>query len=171
MFWMQEHIYVNWGGHHVKLTWLPLKQIDDIKQVTSVHGCCFSEGKVLLVHVKDRGFNMPGGHVETGETPEEAFHREAFEEGYVKGSIRYIGAIEVSHEDNPLFIPGGKYPLKGYQLFYRMDIEKCFPFRRENESISRIWVEPEEVPYVINDHQLSLRILEEAVKEEAYSCL
>ena len=98
-----------------------------------------------------------------GERPEETFHREAYEEAYVEGNIQYLGAIEVSHEDNPLFVEGGKSPLIGYQLFYRMDIEKCHPFLREIETTSRIWVEPEEVPHVISDQELSLFVLKEAI--------
>ena len=45
-----------------------------------------------------------------------------------------------------------------------MDIENCLPFLRENETLSRIWVEPEEVPYVINDHELSTLVLTDALK-------
>lgn len=162
---MNRTIYADWGGHKVKLTWIPSNHLPDLNKVTSVHGFCFYQNKVLLVHVKGRGFNIPGGHVEPGESPEQAFHREAYEEGYVKGEVKYLGTIEVSHEDNPLFDPHGKYPLIGYQLFYRMDITECLPFTRENESTSRIWVEPEEIPYVINDHELSLLILDEALKK------
>lgn len=92
-------------------------------------------------------------------------HREAYEEGYVKGNIRYIGMIEVSHEENSLFDPNGKYPKIGYQLFYLMDITECHPFKRKNESTARIWVEPVEVPYIIDDHQLTFLILKEAIKK------
>jgi len=111
---MNNQVYANWSGHHVRLTWLPQKKIDNYSKVTSVHGVCFFKGNVLLVHVSGRGFNLPGGHIEKGETPEDALHRETFEEGYVKGPINYIGAIEVSHEENPLFNADGKYPLIGY---------------------------------------------------------
>jgi len=43
--------------------------------------------KCLIFFVDGRGFTFLGGHIENGETPEEAFHKEAFEEGYVKGPI------------------------------------------------------------------------------------
>ncbi|ATP40104.1 DNA mismatch repair protein MutT [Solibacillus sp. R5-41] len=159
---MLNKIRVNWGGHKVKLTWLS-KKVVDLQKVTSVHGYCFYQGKILLVHVEGRGFNIPGGHVEKGESPEETFNREVYEEAYVEGDIQYLGAIEVSHEDNPLFVEGGKYPLIGYQLFYKMDIQKCHPFLRENETTCRIWVEPEEVQHVLNDHELSLLVLKDAI--------
>jgi 8-oxo-dGTP diphosphatase len=167
---MNKQTYVNWGKHKVSLQWHPYKSLGPSEIVTSVHSYCFSQGKILLVEVKKRGFNIPGGHIEFGETPEEALHREAYEEGYVKGKIKYIGAIEVNHQDNPHFIQNGPYPLVGYQLFYRMDIEEYLPFLRENETMTRIWVEPEELPYVMNDHELSLLILKEALKIENTYC-
>lgn len=152
---MSNSIYVDWGGQNIKLTWLPTDQLPNINRVTSVHGICFYDNKILLVHVKGRGFNVPGGHVEGDETLEQALHREVYEEGYVRGKItRFLGMVEVSHKENPLFDPNGKYPLVGYQLFYRMDITECLPFARENEAIARIWVEPNEIPYVVNDHEL-----------------
>ena len=43
-----------------------------------------------------------------------------------------------------------------------MDIEKCHPFLRENETTSRIWGEPEEVQYIMSDHELSLLVLKDA---------
>ncbi|MEK4486368.1 NUDIX domain-containing protein [Psychrobacillus sp. FSL H8-0484] len=157
-------IDVDWGGHIIRLKWHPFKILDKSEVATSVHSFCFNQDKVLLVHVKDRGYNIPGGHIDYNETPEDALHREVYEEGYVAGNIKYLGAIEVNHTDNPSFVQDGPYPLVGYQLFYRMDIEECFPFLRENETTSRIWVEPEEVPYVISDHELILIILKEALK-------
>lgn len=45
----------------------------------------------------------------------------------------------------------------------RKDITDCHPFRRENESTCRIWVEPEEIPYVMNDHGISKLVLQEAL--------
>ncbi|MFD2443718.1 NUDIX domain-containing protein [Bacillus sp. CGMCC 1.16607] len=159
---MQKSIYVDWNGHNVKLTWYP-GFLPNYDKVTSVHGVCFEQEKVLLVQIEGRGFNFPGGHVEKEELPENAIHREVYEEGYVKGTIKLLGAIEVSHKNNPLFDPNGKYPLIGYQLFYRMDISECYPFLRENEAKTRIWAEPAEVPFIINDHELIHFILEKAL--------
>jgi 8-oxo-dGTP diphosphatase len=163
---MKKTINVNWNGQTAKLTWIKSCYPDDIGKVTSVHGFCFENDKVLLVQIKGRGINIPGGHIETMETPEEAFNREAYEEGYVRGSIKYLGMLEVSHEENPNFDPSGKYPLIGYQLFYRMDILERLPFLGENESNTRIWVETSEVPYIIDDHELVMDILDEALRNK-----
>ncbi|MFJ5764351.1 NUDIX domain-containing protein [Lysinibacillus sp. NPDC093210] len=151
---MQTFI-VDWDGGKVKLTWMPRMKLTNSLIVTSVHAVCMKDGKVLLAHIKHRGFNYPGGHVETGENIEEAILRESYEEGYIKGTIQYIGSIEVSHKENPSFNSKGKYPVIGYQAFFRMDVLECLPFLREHESCTRIWVELSEVPFVINDHELS----------------
>ncbi|MBE9915827.1 NUDIX domain-containing protein [Paenibacillus donghaensis] len=161
---MNQSIYENWNGHRIKLTWIPGEEKPDPALVTSVHGICLHQGLVLAVHVQGRGYNLPGGHVEPGETPEEAFHREVLEEGSVKGKIEYLGKMEVSHEENALFDPNGKYPLVGYQLFYRMDVTERLPFNREHESLSRIWIEPEELGYVVNEHELIGLVLKNALQ-------
>jgi ADP-ribose pyrophosphatase YjhB (NUDIX family) len=160
---MNKTIYDNWSGHIVKLSWIPISEIPMVDKVTSVHGVCFFRGQALLVNINGRGFNFPGGHVEIGESPEEAFHREAYEEAYIKGDITQVGIIEVNHEENPLFNPLGKYPIIGYQVFYRMEIMECLPFKGEHESSKRIFIEPEQVPQLINDHELSIMALNEAI--------
>ncbi len=161
---VNNQIAVNWEGSKVCLTWFPSKKIDNSQLITSVHGYCFKDGKILLVQVKGRGFNAPGGHIELNEDPEQALHREVYEEGYVTGTIKYLGAIEVNHKENENFIHNGPYPMIGYQLFYRVDVKKVFPFLRENETLTRIWVEPEEIQYVLDDHELSIHIIKEALK-------
>ena len=158
-----QKIFVDWGGNNVKLTWLPQMKLTESLIVTSVHAVCFKDGKVLLAQIKNRGFNYPGGHVEIGEKLEEAILRETYEEGYVKGTIKYIGSIEVSHKENLSFDSSGKYPLIAYQAFFRMDVTECLPFLREHESSARIWAEPSEIPFVINDHKLSKLILDDAL--------
>lgn len=163
---MENQAYVNWGGHIVNLSWHPYKELVPNDIVTSVHGYCFYEGKIVLVHVEGRGFNIPGGHIEAGETPEETLHREAYEEAYVTGELIYIGAIRVDHSENEKFTENGKYPRIGYQLFYRMDIAECLPFLRQHETLSRIWVEPEEIPHVMDDHEIALFVLKEALKNK-----
>lgn len=158
-------IYVNWGNSNVLLTWKPAMTLTSDMQVTSVHAVCIQDGKVILSHVLGRGYCLPGGHVELGETNEQALHRELYEEAYIRGEVSYIGCIEVSHEENPNFDPSGKYPLIGYQAMYRVEQIECLPFLREFEAKARIWVEPTEIEHVVEDHALIFDVINAAFNE------
>jgi len=56
----------------------------------TVYTVAFTEDKFLMVYNKRRkGWEMPGGHIEPGETPEEAAEREFAEEsGYAVTILR-----------------------------------------------------------------------------------
>ncbi|MGX7595853.1 NUDIX domain-containing protein [Planococcus plakortidis] len=131
---MENQTYVIWDGQTVSLIWQPYKQLHASDVVTSVHGYCFLAEKLVLVQVKGRGFNVPGGHVEKGEEPEQALRRGIYEEAYIEGDFTYIDAIRVDHSENEKFMENGKYPKIAYQLFYRVDITKCFPFLSQHET-------------------------------------
>lgn len=64
--------YVNWGESRVRLTWEKNTVLPQYNLITSVHGFCCKEDQLLLVDLNDRGWDFPGGHIETEETPEEA---------------------------------------------------------------------------------------------------
>ena len=85
--------YVNWGESRVKLTWKRDNQLPINEFITSVHGFCFRENKLLLVDLNHRGWDFPGGHIEPNETPKQCFKREAMEEGYVQGKCKLLGIL------------------------------------------------------------------------------
>ncbi|RDI45631.1 NUDIX hydrolase [Falsibacillus pallidus] len=159
--------YVNWGKAIVKLTWISGFELPPRDLITSVHGFCFHEGKVLLVNLNHRGWDFPGGHIEGSETPEECFLREAFEEGYVSGRLDLLGCIEVNHQENPLWSKSSPYPMVGYQVFYRMNIDQIYPFEGTYESDGRIFINEEEVKdYYPEWHLLYEKILQQAVNAQ-----
>ena len=122
-----QTIFVDWGGNNVKLTWMPRMKLTESLIVTSVHAVCLRDGKVLLSQIKIEGLIIRG-HVEIGENVEEAILRETYEEGYVKGTIKYIGSIEVSHKENLSFDSSGKYPLIAYQAFLEWMLPNAYLF-------------------------------------------
>ncbi|MGD6831242.1 NUDIX hydrolase [Sutcliffiella halmapala] len=138
-------IYVNWGEAKVKLSWNRDKQLPPKELITSVHGFCFKDNKLLLVNLNHRGWDFPGGHIEIEETPEECLKREAYEEGYVTGSCYLLDHIVVDHNENPNWDESSPYPKVGYQVFYRMDIDQYYDFKANYESGERILIHPSEV--------------------------
>lgn len=63
---------------------------------STVYAIAFRDGKFLMVyHPRRGGWEMPGGKIENGETPEEAAVREFREEsGY---NINIIGTRDLGH--------------------------------------------------------------------------
>lgn len=143
---MHQSTYVNWGGGRIRVTPMPGAPVPSYELVTSVHGFCFYQGKLMLVDLNHRGADIPGGHREADERPEQTFVREAREEGYVEGRCTYLGYSEIDHRENPLWQPGGKYPLVGYQVYFRMDIERLLPFAGAHESHRRFFIDPADAP-------------------------
>ncbi len=158
-------IYVNWGEEKVKLSWKHDLQLPPKELITSVHGFCFQDEKLLLVKLNDRGWDFPGGHIEKKETPEECLKREAFEEGYVSGSCFLLGHLVVDHSENPNWEEASPYPKIGYQIFYRMDIGHLYAFKGDYESRERILIDPSEVKEYYDDwNELYQEILDYAVR-------
>ncbi|GGP12088.1 NUDIX hydrolase [Oceanobacillus neutriphilus] len=158
-------IYAYWGNGKVKLTWMQDKELPASELITSVHGLCFKNDKLLLVNLNDRGWDIPGGHIEKGEAPEACFKREAYEEGYIKGNCSLLGYIEVNHTENIEWNSEGPYPKIGYQVFYYMEVQQVYEFKGAYESGERIWIDPEEVKrYNKNWNELHQNILDKATQ-------
>lgn len=142
--------YVQWNGNKMKLTWVSSDTLPPLSQITSALGLCLLDGRILLVDIAGRGFGPPGGHLEPGEGPEDCVRRELLEEACVRvGECRLFGYISIDHSENPLWQPGGKYPLVGYMLFYRAEIVEVLPFVREYEAVRREFVLPADLPALI----------------------
>ncbi|MBM0066657.1 NUDIX hydrolase [Alkalicoccobacillus gibsonii] len=132
--------------------------------ITSVHGFCFQGDDMLLVNLQDRGWDFPGGHVDEGETPEQCFHREVFEEAAVRGNAEYLGSIVVDHTENVLWKDTSPYPKIGYQVFYKMNITEVHPFHLNEESSERRLINPHEISsYYKNWHSVYQAILDRAL--------
>jgi len=153
-------IYVNWGNGKVKLTWKPESKMPPYNLITSAHGFCFYKDELLLIDLKHRGWDIPGGHIELNESPEECFKREAMEEGYVEGKCNFLGCIEVDHNENPNWNENSPYPKIGYQAYYRMDIDHLHQFSSEYESTQRIFIDHNKAP---DYHHEWHEILQEAL--------
>jgi len=138
-------LQTSWGSHPVTLTWVPASAAPEGYTVTSTHGFCFHEEKVVMVNLESRGWDFPGGHMEAGETPEECFAREAMEEACISGNSEIIGYILVDNRNDPTH-DSSKYPDVGCQIYYRMNVEEIHPFVQDFESSERALFSADEIP-------------------------
>lgn len=134
------------GNNKVILTALTAKEFLAVESpiVTSVHvfpvltdDCYFT--------VNPRGIDIISGHVEEGETYEQALLREAHEEAYINLDNYFIlGAIKVENSHN------SKYPPVAYQLFYYSDSFTILPFKSEYETTGRLLGKRDNFPSTIH---------------------
>lgn len=136
-----------WGSHPVKITFVPATVAPEGYTVSSTCGFCFLDGEVVMVNLDSRGWDLPGGHMEAGETPEECFAREAMEEACISGTSEMIGYLLVDNREDPSFDEAtSKYPAVGCQIYFRMDVEQVHDFVQDFESSERALFPVESVP-------------------------
>ncbi|OIK12820.1 nucleoside triphosphatase YtkD [Bacillus sp. MUM 116] len=86
--------FIDQNGNKVELSFSEKSFPEIPKHVLVI--CQYEDGWVLTHH-KKRGFEFPGGKMETGETLEDAARREVFEEtGAVLGELIKIGEYRVT---------------------------------------------------------------------------
>lgn len=89
-------------GQNIYLTFSPQLFSNEPDHVLIV---AVYQGKLLFTCHSKRGWELPGGKIEPGETPEEAAVREAWEEtGAVIKDVEKIGEYRVSVRENTPFI-------------------------------------------------------------------
>ncbi len=115
------------------------------------------DGDNLLMADLDRGVEMPGGHIDPGETPEQAMRREVLEEtGATVGAARLFAVQKMT-------ITGPKpegytypYPVS-FQLIYIAQGVKQGTFIRDDDSKGGVMISPEaakDIPWLHTNREL-----------------
>ena len=94
----------------------------------------FDKDRLLLVDLVERGWDIPGGHLEGQEPPEEAVRREAREEAGARlGQLHVLAHNQVTIADSPPL--GHPYPHPvSYIVFYLSQLTGLEPFIPTPES-------------------------------------
>ena len=135
------------------IDWIPLKnrvefyldtKIPEKDLVTSVHILAFRYNRILFIKHPERGWDIPGGHVEKNETPVKALEREVYEEAYAKlTDLRLLGYIKITLLEKDLAQSEHKLP-ESYILLYVGNVESLDPFVGEYETLDRRLFTPAE---------------------------
>lgn len=117
---MQQNLKFNWlpHPHNAKIIVNAETKLNPT-EVSSSFIFAFKGEEVLLAQVYSRGWDIPGGHREPAETPEETIGRELFEEcGTHTDIMGALGHIEIHLEGDT---PPKNYPYPfptSYLMFY-----------------------------------------------------
>lgn len=135
---------VFWGkDKSTKSQFYPCEAIPDFSLVTSCMVCAVHENKILLAK-PPRGWGLPGGRMELGETPEDCARREVYEETSVEvNTLRLIGAWHIEKLFHSKY--NDRYPDRAYQLLFLADVKRIDDFVASYESSAREFVEFDKV--------------------------
>lgn len=125
---------IKWLPNGSTLTLFNSDQLPEDNSIpfTSVFGFVVLNNRILVVYNKkeNRGYEVPGGHLELNESLIHAVKRELMEEAGVKVSIpELIALYKIERSDT-----SDKYPKESYQAFFYAKADGLFSFQ-ENDDI------------------------------------
>lgn len=136
-------------GHNI--SWLPLPneialiladQLPPISAITSALALAFDGERILMTNLRQRGWDIPGGHMEPGETPEAAMRREVMEEaGALLTDVQLLGYQRIRLLGQ---VPDGyRYPYPdSYQILYLARVADLIEFAGNAEASQRAFFVP-----------------------------
>ena len=126
-------------------------------------GFVFRGEHILLTRLRERDWDIPGGVIDPGETPEMAAIREVWEETSAKVKIlELIGVQETTILRSKPHEYRWPYPIS-VQAYYLCELVELCPFRDNLESMERKFFAPHEARVVptMKNHD---RIYEEGLR-------
>lgn len=142
------------------LSWLPRpnesrvilsSQLPSGEMISTALVLAFDGDRLLQTNLAARGWDIVGGHIEPGESPEEAARREAYEEAGARlGELHLLGYQHLRLLGPRPATYRYSYP-DSYQIFYWAQIEALDEFIPTEEARERALFAPDrarELPFV-----------------------
>lgn len=117
----------NWGHSNFEAYLDTSGNFEPLRSMTSgVVSICFTpKDKIVLTQRKDGNWDLLGGHLEKGESVENALTREALEEAGMKlTGWKYFGHYLIKQAPDAPKAYKDKYPKRAYILFFTADGKK-----------------------------------------------
>ena len=119
------------------------------EEITAAYAFVFKDGKFLMTDLREgerptRRLDIPGGHIDNGESPQQSCIREVYEEtGVVIKVIKLV-----AYSSFTLTIPkpeNYKYPYpKSYMVFYLCKVVNEEDFNGNEATHGRVWLASED---------------------------
>ena len=123
--------------------------LPDVSLCPSAYALVFKNGALLMSDLREgerptRRLDIPGGHCDAGETPEQTAIRETFEETGVRvkslGLVGYTKVTITGQKPNDYPYP---YPT-GYMAYYVCEVIEETDFVGNDDTHGRVWLLPGE---------------------------
>ena len=93
----EERDSKNWLEKPHLIRYILTKEYPPLDQIGTSFGIVFHNEDLILANLSHRGIDLPGGHIEAGEHPDDALKRELVEEiGVEIGDFGLIGRQEIN---------------------------------------------------------------------------
>jgi 8-oxo-dGTP pyrophosphatase MutT (NUDIX family) len=119
-------------------------ELPSLRMCSTAFGFAFQGNRILLTRLRTRNWDIPGGVIDPGETPEQAAIREVWEEASARVQILEPIGIQEIETFGPK--PAGyrwPYPIS-VQVYYLCRLVELPPFRPNEESGERAFFAPAE---------------------------
>lgn len=137
---------IYWGNDSsTRVRFTPLTEVPP-GTVTSCFVVAITPNGHIAISRPERGWGLPGGHVEAGESPEDCVRREANEEcGITLGKLTVIGGWLAEKVKETEY--NAKYPKRAYQLMYLAQVEVISDnYTPQHEILERKFIPIEDFP-------------------------
>ncbi|UVI33143.1 NUDIX hydrolase [Paenibacillus spongiae] len=161
------------------IAWLPLPntmqfvlsdRMPEQQSITSAFVLAFQGDEMILTDLHSRGWDIPGGHVEEGESPAEAARRELYEEtGAIVDSVELLGYVRIRLlGERPL---NYKYPYPdSCMVFYWARISQLDDIESNDEIRSRGLHNPEQartIPWIQDNYDFYEAALSKVINRKS----